>query len=51
MAMQIEKYGIQLGAIYRPLNNFFLNNTMENIRKILSAKFKSKKVYQVLEIF
>ena len=32
MAMQIEKYGINLAAIYRPLNNIFLNKTMEQIR-------------------
>ena len=32
MAMQIEKSGIDLAAIYRPLNNIFLNKTMENIR-------------------
>ena len=32
MAMQIEKYGINLAAIYRPLNNVFLNKTMEQIR-------------------
>ena len=32
MAMQIEKYGINLAAIYRPLNNVFLNKTMESIR-------------------
>ena len=32
MAMQIEKYGINLAAIYRPLNNIFLNKTMERIR-------------------
>ena len=32
MAMQIEKYGINLAAIYRPLNNIFLNKTMEKIR-------------------
>ena len=32
MAMQIEKYGINLAAIYRPLNNVFLNKTMERIR-------------------
>ncbi|MBD1153944.1 lysophospholipid acyltransferase family protein [Pelagibacterales bacterium SAG-MED23] len=32
MAMQIEKHGINLAAIYRPLNNIFLNNTMEQIR-------------------
>ena len=32
MAMQIEKAGIELAAIYRPLNNVFLNKTMEKIR-------------------
>ena len=32
MAMQIEKKGIELAAIYRPLNNFFLNPIMEYIR-------------------
>ena len=32
MAMQIEKNGINLAAIYRPLNNNFLNKTMEQIR-------------------
>ena len=32
MAMQIEKQGINLAAIYRPLNNIFLNKTMERIR-------------------
>jgi len=32
MAMQIEKHGINLAAIYRPLNNIFLNKTMEKIR-------------------
>ena len=32
MAMQIEKIGIDLAAIYRPLNNPHLNKTMEKIR-------------------
>ena len=32
MAMQIEKYGINIAAIYRPLNNVFLNKIMERIR-------------------
>ena len=32
MAMQIEQSGINLAAIYRPLNNIFLNKTMEQIR-------------------
>ena len=33
MAMAIEKSGIKLAAIYRPLNNHFLNIFMERIRK------------------
>ena len=32
MAMEIEKAGINLAAIYRPLNNIFLNKIMERIR-------------------
>ena len=33
MAMHIEKSGIDLAAVYRPLNNPFLNPIMEHIRK------------------
>ncbi len=33
MAMQIDKIGIKIAAIYRPLNNIFLNKFMERIRK------------------
>ena len=33
MAMHIEKSGVDLAAIYRPLNNIFLSPMMENIRK------------------
>ena len=33
MAMHIEKSGIDLAAVYRPLNNKFLNFIMERIRK------------------
>ena len=33
MAMHIEKSGVDLAAIYRPLNNNFLSPVMENIRK------------------
>ena len=33
MAMHIEKSGVDLAVIYRPLNNYFLNPLMENIRK------------------
>ena len=32
MAMELDKYGIKCAAIYRPLNNFFLNPLMEYIR-------------------
>ena len=32
MAMELEKLGIKCAAIYRPLNNFFLNPLMEYLR-------------------
>ena len=32
MAMELDKYGIKCAAIYRPLNNFFLNPLMEHLR-------------------
>ena len=43
MALQIEKAGINLCAIYRPLNNVFLNNTMEEIRENFICKNQIKK--------
>ena len=43
MAMHIEKSGINLAAIYRPLNNYFLNPTMEKIRKKFICKKQIKK--------
>ena len=43
MAMQIEKSGIKLAAIYRPLNNRFLNTIMERIRKKFICKVQIKK--------
>ena len=43
MALCLEKVGIDLAAIYRPLNNFFLNNTMENIRKKYICRNQIKK--------
>jgi len=43
MAMQIEKFGVNLAAIYRPLNNIFLNKTMEEIRKKYICKNQIKK--------
>ena len=43
MAMHIEKSGIDLATIYRPLNNHFLNPIMENIRKKYICKKQIKK--------
>jgi len=43
MAMQIEKAGIELATIYRPLNNFLLNKTMEQIRTENICKYQIKK--------
>jgi KDO2-lipid IV(A) lauroyltransferase len=43
MAMQIEKNGINLAAIYRPLNNIFLNKTMEQIRTKYICKNQIRK--------
>ena len=43
MAMSLEKTGINLSAIYRPLNNIFLNKIMERIRKKYICKYQIKK--------
>ena len=43
MAMHIEKSGIDLAAVYRPLNNKFLNFIMEKIRKKYICKNQVKK--------
>ena len=43
MAMHIEKSEIDLAAIYRPLNNIFLNPIMERIRKNFICKKQIKK--------
>ena len=43
MAMHLEKSGINLSAIYRPLNNIFLNKIMERIRKKYICKNQIKK--------
>ena len=43
MAMEIDKAGINLCAIYRPLNNPFLNIIMERIRKKYICKNQIKK--------
>jgi len=43
MAMEIEKSGINLAAIYRPLNNIFMGQIMENIREKYICKKQIKK--------
>ncbi len=43
MAMHLEKSGIDIAAIYRPLNNKFLNPLMEKIRKKYICKKQIKK--------
>ena len=43
MAMYLEKSGIDLAAIYRPLNNQFLNPLMEKIRNKYICKKQIKK--------
>ena len=43
MAMQIEKSDINLAAIYRPLNNIFLNKIMERLRIKYICKKQIKK--------
>jgi len=43
MAMSLENVGIKLSAIYRPLNNIFLNQIMEKIRKKYICKNQIKK--------
>ena len=55
MAMQIENFGIDLAAIYRPLNNIFLNKIMENIRRNHICRIQIKKgisgTRELLEFF
>ena len=55
MAMQIEKSGVNLAAIYRPLNNIFLNVLMERIRKKYICKNQIKKgtsgIRQLLKLY
>ena len=43
LAMQIEKSGVDLAAVYRPLNNIFLNPIMVKIRKRYICKNQIKK--------
>tara|TARA_B100000787_G_C16181249_1_gene291938 strand:+ start:941 stop:1801 length:861 start_codon:yes stop_codon:yes gene_type:complete len=55
MAMQLERSGINLVSIYRPLNNIFLNVFMEKIRKKYICKEQIKKgtsgVRDLLKLF
>ena len=43
MAMYLEKNGLNLCAVYRPLNNIFINKIMEGIRKKYICKNQVKK--------
>ena len=43
MAMYLEKSGIKLSAVYRPLNNIFMNLIMERLRKKYICKIQIKK--------
>ncbi len=43
MALYLEKTGIKLSAIYRPLNNIFLNSIIERIREKFICKYQIKK--------
>tara|TARA_A100001011_G_scaffold305524_1_gene320151 strand:+ start:565 stop:1428 length:864 start_codon:yes stop_codon:yes gene_type:complete len=43
MAMQLELSGIKLSVVYRPLNNIFLNQTMEDLRRNFICKNQIKK--------
>ena len=43
MAMHLEKSGLDLCAIYRPLNNIFINKIMERIRKKYICKNQIRK--------
>ena len=56
MAMQLENSGIDIAAIYRPLNNTFLNSTMEKIRinhicknQIPKGKSGSRKILEFIK--
>ena len=55
MAMEIEKSGIKLATIYRPLNNIFINYIMEYIRKKYICKNQIKKgisgIRQMLNLY
>ena len=46
MAMELDRKNLNIAAIYRPLNNFFLNPLMEYWRKkFICPIFKFQKIY------
>tara|TARA_Y100001960_G_C14570305_1_gene775496 strand:+ start:124 stop:981 length:858 start_codon:yes stop_codon:yes gene_type:complete len=56
MALQLENLGVDLAAIYRPLNNTFLNKKIEEIRlnyickkQIKKGKIETRKVIENLK--
>ena len=55
MAMHLENSGLNVAAIYRPLNNFFLNGIMEKIRLNHICKKQIKKgksgTRELLQVF
>ncbi len=55
MAMQLENSGLNIAAIYRPLNNIFMNNVMEKIRVNHICKKQIKKgrsgTRELIELF
>ena len=53
MAMQLENSGLNIAAIYRPLNNVFLNRIMEKIRfnDICKKQIKTFVVLKMQRIF
>ena len=52
MALHLEKSGIALSTIYRPLNNFFLNKIMERIRnKYICEKQIKKGIGGIKKLF
>ena len=46
MAMHLERSGLDVSAIYRPLNNIFLNGIMEKIRLKIFVNIRLKKVLE-----
>ena len=46
MAMELEKQNLQISALYRKLNNFFLNPIMEFLEHPISARIKLQNHFQ-----